>query len=127
MKLSELVGLYVELRDKKTQLKGEFDAKVATIDAKLDKIEGALLKTFDSAGMNSFSSDNGTAYSSTRTSASVADKDIFMSHVKATGEWHLLETRVSKLAVEQVKAETGMVPPGVNWSETRVVNVRRSA
>lgn len=127
MKLSELVGLYVELRDNKAQLKGEYDAKVATIDKKLDKIEGALLKTFDTAGMNSFSSDNGTAYISTRTSASVADKDVFMSYVKATGEWHLLETRASKLAVEQVKAETGELPPGLNWSETRVVNIRRSA
>lgn len=126
MKLSELVEKYIELRDKKAELKHAYDEKAAKIDSVLDQIEGVLLKAFDTAGMDSAKTSAGTAYTSTKTTASVADKDSFMDYVKAHGEWHLLETRCSKTAVEQFKEVNGEVPPGVNWREERVVNIRRS-
>ena len=85
-----------------------------------------LQKAFDAAGLDSAKTSAGTAYTSTRTTASVADKDSFMDFVKANSEWHLLETRCSKTAVEQFKEVNGEVPPGVNWREERVVNIRRS-
>jgi len=126
MKLSELVEKYIELRDKKAQLKHAYDEKASKIDAVLDQIEGTLLKAFDAAGMDSAKTPAGTAYTSTKTTASVADKDSFMDFVKAKSEWHLLETRCSKTAVEQFKEVNGELPPGVNWREERVVNIRRS-
>jgi len=127
MKLSEVVDKYIQLRDKKAELKREYDAKVATIDTTLDQIEAKLLEVFDSTGMESTRTESGTAYVSTRTSASVVDRDAFMDHVKRHGDWTLLEVRCSKVAVEQYKAANNEVPPGVNIREERVVNVRRSA
>lgn len=127
MKLSELVGHYIELRDKKAQLKAEFDAAVSKVDEALDKIEAALLKTFESAGVDSVKTSLGTAYTSVRSSASVADKDAFMQHVKSSENWQLMEVRCSKTGVEQYKAVNDALPPGVNWSEERVVNVRRAS
>jgi len=127
MKLSELVGKYIELRDKKSQIKAEYDAKVAKIDENLDKIEAHLLKTFDVAGMDSVKTEAGTAYTTTRASASVADKDIFLAHIKANDDWQLMEVRCSKTAVEQYKAVNDDLPPGVSWREERVVNIRRNS
>jgi phage host-nuclease inhibitor protein Gam len=126
MKLSELVAKYIELRDKKAQIKAEYDGKVAKLDENLDKIEAVLLKTFDSAGMDSVKTEFGTAYTSTRTTASVANPDIFMKYVIANEAWHLLEKRAAKSGVEQYKAEHDDVPPGVSWRSERTVNIRRS-
>lgn len=126
MKLSELIEKYVELRDKKSQIKAEYDMKKGKIDESLDKIESALLKTFDTAGLDSIKTEFGTAYISTVNSASVADKDAFMAHVKTNEDWHLMEVRCSKLGIEQYKEVHDELPPGVNWHSERNVNIRRS-
>jgi len=127
MKLSELVAKYIELRDRKAQVKAEFDEKAAKLDAALDQIEGALLKTFESAGMDSVKTEFGTAYTTLQTTASVADADVFRQFVKDHDAWEMMQARVSKSAVEQYKAVHGDIPPGVNWREERVVNVRRAS
>ena len=126
MKLSDLVAKYVELRDKKAELKHQYDFKVAKVDEVLDKIENKLLEVFDSAGMDSVKTPFGTAYASTRSTASVADREAFFQFVKDKEEWSLLEVRAAKLAVEQYKSANDDLPPGINWREERVVNIRRS-
>lgn len=128
MKLSEAVSLYIQLRDKKAQMKAEFDAVVAPVQEKMDKLEAKLLDVFNQTGMDSVKTEFGTAYATVRTSASVADRDTFMDYVKANEEWALLEVRVSKTAVDQFRsANDNELPPGVNVREERVVNIRRSA
>lgn len=126
MKLSEAVELYISMRDKKAQMKSEFDALVAPVQERMDKLELKLLEAFEKNGMDSVKTPAGTAYQTTRTSATIADRDVFMSHVKENLAWDLLEVRVNKSAVESVQSETGELPPGVNLNVTRVVNVRRS-
>jgi hypothetical protein len=127
MKMSELVGKYVELREQRAQHKAEFDMKVAKIDQVLEKIEAKLLEVFEQTGMDSVKTEFGTAYSSNRSTASVADKEAFMEFVKSNDEWPLLEVRANKSSVEQFKEEHGELPPGVNWRVERVVGVRRSS
>lgn len=128
MKLSEVVEMYISLRDEKATVKAEYDAKINTIDSKLDKIEAKLLEVFDQMGMDSVKTEYGTAYRSVRTFASVADKDAFMTFVKATQDWTLLEVRAAKAAVEQYKSANGdQLPPGINWRAENVVNFRRAS
>ena len=105
MKLSELIDKYIEIRDKKAQLKAEYDLKKNKMDDALDKIEAVILKTFDASGMDSAKTENGTAYTSRLITATVADPDIFMQHVIATEAWHMIEKRCSKVGVEQYRAE----------------------
>lgn len=127
MKLSEAVSLYIKLRDQKAQLKVQFDEQVAPLQEKMDKLEAKLLEAFQSTGVDSVKTEFGTAYTSVRTTASVADRDAFMAFIKANGEWSLLEVRAAKTAVEQYRAANDDLPPGINIREERVVNVRRSA
>jgi phage host-nuclease inhibitor protein Gam len=127
MKLSEAVALYIQMRDKKAQMKADFEASVAPLNEKMDKLEAKLLDVFNQTGMDSVKTEFGTAYTSTRTSATVADKEAFMEFVKNRDEWALLEVRASKTAVDQYRAEYDDVPPGVSYREERVVNIRRSS
>lgn len=94
----------------------------------MDKLEAKLLDVFNQTGMDSVKTEFGTAYASTRTTASVADRDAFMDFVKGKQEWSLLEVRVNKTAVDQFRsANDDELPPGINVREERVVNIRRSA
>jgi hypothetical protein len=126
MKLSEVVEKYIEYRDLKAALKAEYDLKAAKIDEKLEKIEAKLLEVLDQTGGKSFSTPAGTAYISVRSSASVADREAFMEFVKRQEEWPLLEVRASKTGVQQFRDLNNDLPPGINWREERVVNIRRS-
>lgn len=126
MKLSDLVAKYIELRDKKYELKHQYEFKAAKIDEVLDKIEAKLLETFDSAGIDSCKTEAGTAYASSFSTASVADPDAFLEFIVENEEWSLIERRASKTAVEQFIVANGDVPPGINYRKERVVNIRRS-
>lgn len=128
MKLSDAVSLYIRLRDKKAAMKSEFDASIAPLNEKMDKLEAKLLDVFNKTGMDSVKTEFGTAYTTVRTTASIADREVFMNFVKDNEEWALLEIRAAKAAIEQFRsANDDALPPGVNMREERVVNIRRSA
>ena len=128
MKLDELVANYIKLRDKKSQLKKQYDEKVAKVDAVMDKMEAIILKTFQDSGIDSARTDAGTAYISTRTSATVANREELFQWIQEDFEERsiFLENRVSKVAVEQFKAANDDLPPGVNFRSELVVGVRRA-
>jgi hypothetical protein len=126
MKLSDAVKLYVELRDKRAELKRGYVEADTVLEQKMDKVEAALLKVMDETGMESIKTDAGTAYVSNRNSATVADRDTFLAFCKDNGEWSLMDIRASKTAIEQFKAANDDLPPGINWRSERVVNFRRA-
>ena len=128
MKLDELVANYIKLRDRKSLLKKQYDEKVAKVDAVMDKMEAIILKTFQDSGIDSARTDAGTAYISTRTSATVASREELFQWIQEDFEERsiFLENRVSKVAVEQFKAANDDLPPGVNFRSELVVGVRRA-
>lgn len=128
MKVNEAVALYIQLRDKKAQMKKDYEESVAPVQEAMDKIEAKLLEAMDYAGTDSLQCRGvGTAYVSLRTSASVADRETFIRHVKEHDDWGLLEVRAAKSGVEEYRAQhEGQLPPGVSVREERTVNVRRS-
>lgn len=129
MKIDELVDKYIKLRDLKARLKAEFEEKVAPIDAAMDKVESVLLGALDNLGLESARGKDGTgtAYISMKTSASVADRDAYFAWVLDNPEERMIfiEARANKTAVEHYKDTNQELPPGVNWSATRTVNIRR--
>ena len=124
--MEELVEKYIELRDTKSKMSSDYKAKVAVLDKVLDKIEAELLSQFGDLGMESVRTKSGTAYKSTRTSATVADWDYTLDFIQKHELWNMLERRVSKQAVEQYKEEHDDLPPGINWREEITINVRRA-
>lgn len=121
-----LLKMFIALRDRRAQRKAAYESDDAGDKEKQDKIEVEFLRRFQERGIDNVSArDVGTAYRSTRSSATVGDWDSFLDHVRSNEAWEMLERRVSKTAVEQFKAVNDDLPPGVNWSETQVINFRR--
>lgn len=125
---AEIVGLYIALRDRRSARKAAFTLDDEKDKASQEKIEAVLLKRFQANGTSSLAVKGvGTAYTSSRTSASVADKDAFFNFVKDNEEWALADIRASKANIEQYREQHQALPPGINFSEEITVNIRRSA
>lgn len=127
MNYDELVAAYIKYRDVKAQYKAEYDAKVQKLELVLEKIEQKLMAYMNETGLESIRTGAGTAYKSVKTTASVADRDIFLDFVRDNDAWELLETRAAKKAVEDYRSANDELPPGINWSAVATINVRRSA
>lgn len=124
--VDEIVARYIALRDKKAEIKAKYDAEVEAIDAAMNRVENYLLKLMTELGVESIRTSAGTPYVSRRTSATVADWDTFLDWVQRNGEWSMLERRANKTVVQSWRDEHNDLPPGLNWREERVVNIKRS-
>lgn len=124
--IEQLVDGYVKARDRKAELKRLFDEKCAELDEWMDNAEAALLSYFNREGVTTARTAAGSAYRSTRTSARVADWQQTLGFIRENEQWHMLEQRVNKTAIEEHVTETGEVPPGVEIVRQHTVGVRRS-
>ena len=126
--MEQIVEKYIALRDIKALMKAKYEAKVAKVDAIMDKIEGVILIQFNEQGLTACTTKAGTAYKQLRESASVADWDSILGFIREQDMWQFLEHRISKVAVSEYKtANEGELPPGINWREEYVINVRRGS
>ena len=125
MDIEKLVASYVKLRDKKSEMKADFDSKVADTDALLVRVESALLKHFEETGLESARTAAGTAYKSKRVSCTAADKSMFLNFIQENNEWDLADVRPAKAAIATYKENGNELPPGLNWTEEMTVNIRR--
>lgn len=124
---ADLVRIYIGLRDARATRKAAYEAEDAADKQKQERIESEFMRRFNERGLTSVAAEGvGTAYKSTRTSATVADWGVLLNYVRETDAWELIEHRASKTAVEQFRAANDDLPPGVNWTEAVTINFRRS-
>tara|TARA_B100000768_G_C11153775_1_gene321449 strand:- start:178 stop:579 length:402 start_codon:yes stop_codon:yes gene_type:complete len=122
-----LLQFFIELRDRRARRKADYALDDAGDKQKQNGIEIEFLRRFDERGIDNVSSrEFGTAYRSTRSSATVADRDMFTNYIKEHDAWELADIRVSKSGAVQFREEHNDLVPGTNWSETQVVNFRRT-
>jgi hypothetical protein len=122
--IEKLVEVYLEIRDAKKAFTKQAKAQAALFEQRLSKIENALHNHMQLHKLNSLPCDAGTAYLSTRNSASIADATAFRGYIIENRDWDLVDWRANPTAVEGFINEHDTLPPGVNWSSREVVNVR---
>jgi hypothetical protein len=126
MSPGELIASYLKLRDKKRLLEEEHKKVLAPFNEALGKIELELARIMEETGLDNLPGGGGTAYRTIRSSVTVNDWDTFLAWVTSTGNWHMLEHRASKIAVEEVLDETQTLPPGLSINRAMTVNVRKA-
>jgi len=124
--IDQRVAQYIKLRDTIKERDDKHKEQMAPYREALEKLNAVLLQHLHTAGIESAKTAEGTVYQTTKKSASLEDADQFMRHVIGTENWDLLERKCSLKAVEEFVNENGVLPPGVKWSSTQVVGVRRS-
>lgn len=125
MKMEEVVGAYLKLRNKKEAIEGAVKEEVKAIKEKMVKLEAYIKKEADKQGVTSFKTLNGTAFVTTTDFAQVADWDSVLGFIKKNEAWDMLEKRVSKNAVRGYIDANKSVPDGVNFGTRIDINVRK--
>lgn len=126
MNINDAVKAYIAIRDRKAALKAKHAEELRPYDEALTKLEGQVLSIMFDTGMESIRTESGTAYKTTRTSVTIADKSAFMDYIKSHQDFEMLDVRANKTAVEGYLAEHQDLPPGVNIVRENAVNFRRA-
>ena len=122
---SALVELYIQLRDRRSARKRQYEMEDESDKSKQEKIEGVLLKRFNDNEIESVRTKVGTAFKTTRTSVTCADRELFFDFVKERELFDLLEARPAKALVDQYYEEHSEYPPGLNINRVVSISVRR--
>ncbi len=122
-----VIAGYIKLRDARDEIKKRHSKELTPLSGKMKTMEAWLLNELNKAGLDSFNKNGvGTAFKSTRTSAKVADWEVSLDYIKENDLWHMLEKRISKMAVEEFIEANGEAPPGIAITREVTVNIRRS-
>jgi hypothetical protein len=125
MNTHDLIGRYIEIRDRKEEIAKEQKAVMARINSALSKIETILMEQLESAGSESIKTSAGTCYRSIRTSVKVEDREQFLDYIRSNEAWDLLESRAAKKDVEAFLEEHQDIPPGLSIRRDAIIGVRR--
>lgn len=117
---------YVKLRDLIKEQDDAHKKKMEPYRNALEQLNSVLLNHLNNVGVDSAKTGAGTVYKTVKRSASLEDADAFMRHVIGGEHWELLERKANVTAVQAFVDENGVLPPGVKWTSTQVVGVRRS-
>lgn len=123
--LSTKVSQYIQLRDHKAKAKKAFDASMERLNLGMEKLEAEILAGLDAEGLLNIKTDNGTAYKNTMSSATVKDREAFEEWAEQTGNKGAMDIRANKKAIREL-LDKGVKVPGVKFTETVTIGVRRS-
>jgi hypothetical protein len=112
-KIDEVIKEFVGIRDRLDAKRKIFKAEEKADKEELEKLSMWLRDKADELGTNSFKTDYGTAYKSTKTYARVGSWDKVLDFIKSTDNWHMLEKRISKINTMEVIDTLGIEPSSI--------------
>jgi hypothetical protein len=124
-KIAEIIGRYVKYRAARKILKAEYDAKDKPLKDAMAKMEGELGAFLTATGADSIASDNGTAYTTVKLSATIKDMVAFKDYVIGNSCFSLVDWKANAKAVEAFTKSQKCLPPGVKFTSFEKVNVRK--
>lgn len=128
--LDVLIEQYVAMRDRLKAVDAEFKEKTAEPRQWLEDMNFVILGRLQKLGVDNVKTRAGTAYRTTKKSATVSDAAAFWKFVVEhldDGSRDLIDVRANAPAVSTFIKTNETPPPGVNYSETEVAGVRRSS
>lgn len=123
--VKEVIKGFIKVRDAVDKMKKQHKEELAPMNEKLELMGAWLQRDLQGRGTESERTTEGTAYLSTVSKATVKDRDALFEFVRENDMYDLLENRVAKSVVEDHLENTGEIVPGVHFTKTQVVRVRR--
>jgi len=129
--LDDFTAKYIELRERRSVLKKDYETEDDKLKLMMEKIESRLQSELTALGVESVKTAHGTVFKTYKEFASVADFDAMLAYIIEHEAWEMFEKRVSKTAVRNIMEQSvdgnyvNPPPPGVNFSRTETVQIRR--
>lgn len=123
----KLAEIYIKIRDKRSELKQEYDEKDSQFKEQMELITDRLLKLCESQNANSINTNSGTIIRKVDTRYWTSDWESFYSFVKEHDAFPLLYQRINTLNMKQFLEENpDLMPAGLQSDSHYVVQIRRS-
>ena len=122
----KIVNTYVKVRDAKSALTAEYEAKKNDLNAQMERLELFMLQQMQDTGIESFKTTAGTAYKTETMVPGSNDWDAFYTWVRETNGFDFFFKRIKADAVKDyMDQHNGETPPGVTVFSKIGVTVRR--
>jgi hypothetical protein len=126
--LDMLTKVYIKMRDKRAQMKREFEAKDAEIEQQMDQIELEMLDVCKKNAANSIRTEHGTIIRQVRSRYWTNDWDSMYRFIKDNDAYGLLEKRLHQTHMKEFLVENpDKLPMGLNVESEYTITVRRSS
>ena len=124
--LEKLTKVYLKIRDKRAELKAQFEAEDAKLEAQLVEVKRALLDYCKSQNVDSVRTPAGLFYRSLKTRYWTNDWESMNKFILEHGIPEFYEKRLNQTSVKQFLEENpDVLPPGLNVDSEYVVTVRK--
>lgn len=124
--IDEMVAQYVRMRDALQVADQAHKDKTAKARKWLETQNNKLLARLNTLGVDNAKTPSGTVYRKTSKSATIADADSFRRFIIGGEAWDLVDWRANGPAIAAFLDENKEPPPGINYTVTHDVGVRRS-
>lgn len=122
----DLITEYIQLRERKKAAEETYKQWLDTnFNRRLERIEVELMAFLNETGSDSIKTVNGTAFKRSETSVTVADQKEFSRFVVGSEAWALIDFRASKTGVKEYLEEHQALPPGINFTASTAISVRK--
>lgn len=124
--LEKLTKVYLKIRDKRAELKAQFEAEDEKLSKQLDEVKRALLDYCKSQNVDSVRTPAGLFYRSLKTRYWTNDWESMNKFILEHGIPEFYEKRLNQTSVKQFLEENpDVLPPGLNVDSEYVVTVRK--
>ena len=128
MDASQLVNVYIKIRDAKETRKKQMEAEIADLDQQLDAVEQELLEICKTTGQDGGKTQHGSFTRSVKTRYWTSDWDSMYKFIREHDAPDLLERRIAQSNFAQfIQENPDKMPAGVNIESKYSITVRRSS
>jgi hypothetical protein len=124
--MEKRIQQFIAVRDFIKEQDDAHKAKMKDHRATLDRLTGLIQVFMDENKLENLKTKFGTAYTSVKRTASLADPDVFMNYVIENKAFDLLDRRANSTAVQAFVDKHKVLPPGCNLNSIANVGVRRA-
>lgn len=123
----KLVRVYIKMRDAKTAMVAEHEARLAGLETQMDAIEAELLTICKTTGQDGGKTAHGSFTRTVKTRYWTSDWSAMYAFIRAHDAVDLLERRVAQTNMKQfLQDNPGLMPEGLNVDAKYSVTVRRA-
>jgi len=124
--VEKLTKVYLKIRDKRAELKAQYEQEDEKLSAQLDEVKRALLDYCKTQGVDSVRTPAGLFYRSLKTRYWTNDWDSMNKFILDNAIPEFYEKRLNQTTVRTFLEENpDVLPPGLNVDSEYVITVRK--
>ena len=124
---TQLVQVYIKIRDAKDIKKKQMEAEIAELETQLDAVEQELLELCKTTGQDGGKTTFGSFTRSVKTRYWTSDWDSMYKFIREHDAPEILERRIAQTNFAQlIKENPDLMPAGVNVESKYSITVRRA-